>query len=467
MNYFLDARRIVVLSIVGGAFAIAWPTIASAQIPDASAPSASDPVVDGGPPAMPVKNQAYAIHGQSTLVVQSNLPFRSRFEGANSLRSTGETRETADLTLYLGVRPWAGAEIWINPELDQGFGLRNTLGAAGFPNGEAYKVGKRNPYLRLQRAFIRQTINLGGEEEKVAPDLNQLGGAGTANRMVLTFGKFSVSDIFDTNAYAHDPRADFLNWTVIEAGTFDYAADAWGYSLGGAAELYLGRWAMRGGLFNLSTVPNGEHLEKGFGQYELVGEIEERHSVGGHPGKLRITGFLNHGMMGRLSEATNLSALNGQAADVSLVRRFATRAGISLNLEQELTASLGFFVRAGIADGRYEAFEFTDVDRTFSAGLSIAGKTWGRADDRLGLAIVVNGASPARKRYLDAGGLGVLIGDGRLPQPGDEDIVEAYYECSIAQGLHVTPDFQLLYHPAYNRDRGPVAVLGVRLHGQF
>src|SRR5262249_14783885 len=149
---------------------------------------------------------------------------------------SNQSRETWDATLFAGARLWNGAEIWFNPEIDQGFGLSDTLGVAGFPSGEAYKLGQNYPYFRLHRVFVRQTINLGGETEKIEGDANQFGGEQSSNRLVLTVGKFSTPDIFDTNKYAHDPRNDFLNWTVIDAGTFDYAADAWAFTFGAAAE---------------------------------------------------------------------------------------------------------------------------------------------------------------------------------------------------------------------------------------
>lgn len=419
------------------------------------------------PAAAPVKNQTFAVHAQMTLVVQANRPFHSAFSGANSLKATGEVRETADVTLYAGLRPWSGTEIWVNGEFDQGFGLRNTLGAAGFPNGEAYKVGKKVPYPRLPRLFVRQTVNLGGEIEAVEADLNQLRSRRTASRLVLTAGKFGVTDVFDTNVYSHDPRGDFLNWSLIDAGTLDYAADAWGYSIGAAAELYLGRLVLRGGLFNLSTIPNGEHLEKHFKQYEAIAEMEERHSIRGHPGKVKVTAFLNHGNMARLSDAVSLAAATSLPADVTAVRHFANRLGASINIEQEVSENFGLFLRAGVADGRYEAFEFTDIDRTISGGLSLPGKGWRRPDDHFGVALAVNRASGDRKRFLDAGGLGVLTGDGRLPHAGDEHIVEAYYDVAVSKNVQFTPDLQLIDHPAYNKDRGPVAILGARFHAQL
>src|SRR5579884_2462596 len=240
----------------------------------------------------------WAVHAQSTFVAQYHPGFQSPFRGPNSLDPHGQARETSDLTLYGGIRPWRGAELWVNAEVDQGFGLSNTLGLAGFSSGEAYKVGAANPYPRIPRVFLRQTINLGGEESKVEAGLNQLAGSQTNDRMVLTVGKFSVVDVFDTNKYAHDPRADFFNWSIIDAGSFDYAADAWGYTYGAAAEWYQGDWTLRGGVFDLSIVPNSTDLDTSFSQFQWVGEVERRYQLFGQPGKIAVTGYLSRGRMG-------------------------------------------------------------------------------------------------------------------------------------------------------------------------
>lgn len=419
---------------------------------------------DQGQGAQP---QAWAVHGQATFVLQGHPAFRSAYRGPQSLDSAARANETADVTLYAGVRSWAGAELWIDPEIDQGFGLSNTLGIAGFPSGEAYKVGKREPYLKLPRLFLRQTIDLGGAREAADADLNVLGGSHAADRLVLTVGKFGVNDVFDQNQYAHDPRQDFMNWTLIDTGTFDYAADAWGFTYGAAAEWYQGPWALRAGWFDLSEVPNSTTPDPRFQQYQWVAEGERRWDLGGRAGKIAITGFVSHGRMARFSDALALAAATGQTPDAALVRRMQDRAGVSLNLEQAVTADLGAFVRAGTADGRYESFEYTDVDRTFAFGLSQAGKPWGRDGDRLGAAVVVNEASSQRQAYLAAGGLGILVGDGRLPHPGAETTLETYYNLEVVKGLHATFDYQFTDNPAYNRDRGPVSVLAVRLHAQY
>lgn len=410
--------------------------------------------------------ERWAVHGQATLVVQAVPGFAAPYSGANSLKPN-DLQETADATLYAGVRPWAGAELWVNPEIDQGFGLSNTLGVAGFPSAEAYKVGKASPYLRLQRLFVRQTIGLGGAVERVEGTPNQLAGTQRTDRLVLTIGKFGVGDIFDTNRYAHDPRADFLNWSAVDTGSFDYAADAWGYSTGIAAEWYQGAWTLRAGLFNLSTVPNGETLERHFGQYQVDAELEHRHSIAGRPGAVRVTLFRNRGRFGRFDDALALAAVQGGPADTAAVRRRMTRTGADVNVEQALTDTLGLFARAGFADGAVEPYDFTDIDRTVQLGASLGGAGWGRAADHVGLAAIVNGISREHQRYLDAGGYGVLVGDGRLPHPGAEAIAEAYYDWRVRTGIDVTLDYQFVANPGYNRDRGLANVMALRLHAGF
>jgi high affinity Mn2+ porin len=408
-------------------------------------------------------DQDFAVHAQATLVVQGVGGFDSPYTGPNSL-APHQVKETLDVTLYAGVRPWAGSEIWINPEIDQGFGLSNTLGAAGFPSAEAYKVGKSAPYTRLQRVFFRQSIGLGGEVDPVEGTANQLGGHQSRNRLVLTVGKFSVGDVFDTNRYAHDPRSDFLNWSIVDTGSFDYAADAWGYSYGGAAEWYQGPWALRLGLFNLSQVPNGEELEHDFSQNQLVAELEHRHTIAGRAGAMRVTVFRNHGRFGRFDEALALADATGNPPDTALTRRPMDRQGIAFNAEQEVTEDLGLFMRAGVIDGDIEPYDFTDIDHTFTIGGALKGTSWQRGGDTVGFAAVINGISDEHRRYLAAGGIGLLVGDGKLPHPADEKIVEAYYTWRPVKALALTVDYQLIVDPAYNRDRGPASVFALRLH---
>jgi high affinity Mn2+ porin len=413
-----------------------------------------------------ITEQRFAIHGQFTYVEQNTESFRAPYAGPNSL-SPDQGRETTDLTLYAGARLWSGAEIWINPEIDQGFGLDDTLGVAGFPSGEAYKVGKNQPYFRLPRLFVRETLNLDGDREAIAAGANQLAGFRSTNRWVFTLGKFSVADLFDANQYAHDPRNDFLNWAAIDTGSFDYAADAWGYTVGAAAEWYQGAWTVRAGVFDGSNVPNSVHLEPGVHELQVNLELEKRHEILGHAGKVMLTAFATRARLGLLDEAVQSAQASGNPVDIVATRRLRDRVGADFNLEQELAEDLGMFARVGKASGNVEVYEFADIDRTVAAGLSLKGSHWGRSDDTVGLAGIVNHISAAREEFLNAGGLGVVIGDGQLPHPGPEQILETYYNLGLVPQAHLSLDYQFVKNPAYNRDRGPVSIFAVRFHAQF
>ncbi|MBV9628700.1 MAG: carbohydrate porin [Xanthobacteraceae bacterium] len=415
----------------------------------------------------------FNVHGQTTFAWLTYPAMRSPYMGPNSLPGSGQGRETFDATLYAGVRLWQGAELWVNPELDQGFGFANTHGVAGFPSGESFKLGFSYPYARIERFFLRQTINLGGEVGKLDADINQFANTLTANRLVLTVGQIFVTDIFDTNKYANSSKTDFMNWSLMNAGTFDFAGNAWEATYGAVAEWYQGFWTLRGGIFDLSATPEGGisptaiGLDSTFDQFQMVGEIEERHELWGQPGKFKITGFVSRGRAGAFAAAVDLAQLTGQPADITAVRTYTSRPGVSVNLEQQISDTVGIFARAGWADGNIEPWDFTDIDRTVSGGVSLNGKSWGRAGDTIGIAGAVNGISPIHQQFLNLGGLGILIGDGQLPNPGLEQIFETYYSYALTPASHLSFDYQFINNPAYNTQRGPVNVFGMRLHAQF
>jgi high affinity Mn2+ porin len=444
---------------------LCWPIMCGAQMVGPTPQPQGVPVA--AEQAEQVQPETWAVHGQATNVWLLQPAFRSPYQGPHSLSPAANGRETIDATLYAGIRPWSGAEIWINPEIDQGFGLSNTFGVAGYPSGEAFKVGKVDPYFLIQRGFLRQTVNLGGESEKLEPDLNQLGGTQTANRLVFTIGKYSIVDIFDTNTYAHDPRNDFFNWSIIDQGAFDYAANAWGYTYGGAAEWYQDWWTARAGVFDLSLIPNSDKLSPGFAQGQFVAELEERHKAWDQPGKLKFLYWLTRGNLGTYLDAIALGSATGQTPSTGAVRSFRTKDGFGLNLEQQLAPDFGIFARASMSQGTVEEVDFTDINQSISAGLSLTGARWGRPDDTVGLAGAVNRISHQGKLYLAAGGLGGIIGDGQLPNAGPEQILEVYYRVPVFSFAHLTVDYQFINHPAYNRDRGPVSIFGLRTRVQF
>jgi high affinity Mn2+ porin len=419
------------------------------------------------PAARAGEQEDWALHGQSTFVDQYHPAFTSPYRGVNSLDPGSRGNEVFAATAYGGLRVWEGGEAWADAEVDQGFGLSNTVGVAAFPNGEGYKIGSSDPYFRLHRLFLRQRFDLGGESEDITPAANQLGGSQSADDLAITIGKFAVTDIFDTNDYAHDPSQDFFNWAVIDAGAFDYAADSWGYSYGLAGDLSEGDYSFRAGLFDMSRVPNGPALVRGLGQYQLDAEVERRFQLFGQDGKIKLLGWMSRAAMGSYNDALALAAATHQIPSTALVRIPRSRPGASFNLQQGLSGDMGFFLRASMADGSQESFEFTDMDQSLSTGLSLKGDSWARKDDTVGLALETGAVSKAARRYFAAGGLGTLVGDGKLLHYRPENVMEAYYSAALFDAAALSLDYQFIANPAYNADRGPVSVLGFRLHAQF
>jgi high affinity Mn2+ porin len=408
--------------------------------------------------------QQWNWHAQNTDIVQGYPGFPARYSGANSLRSGGQIRETVSLDLLLGAQLWPGAEFHVDGLMWQGFGLSKTLGVDGFPDGEAFRLGTDVPNVNFSRVFIRQTIGLGGEQETVEDDPLQLAGKRDISRVTLTAGRMSAKDIFDNNAYANDPRSQFMNWALMANEAWDYPGDSLGYITGFAAELNQPTWAVRYGFFQMPKVSNGTsvdaHVLEAWG---MVAEFEKRFKMGDHPGAARVLTFVNRAHMGSYQAAIDDPT---RPADLEASRAYRYKYGFGLNVEQELAKNIGAFGRLGWSDGQTEAWVFSDVDRTGTLGLSIKGESWRRTNDIFGVAGILNGLSRAHRDFLAAGGLGILAGDGGLTY-GWEEIVETYYDWQICKHLHATMDYQLVNHPAFNRDRGPAHVLGLRLHAAF
>jgi high affinity Mn2+ porin len=167
----------------------------------------------------PPPPEDWSVHGQLTVIGQGYPGFPSTVQGPNSLPAHGEVRETMSGTAFLGRRlPWEGGELYFDPEANQGFGLGRVLGLAGYPSGEAQKTGFDTPKPNVARLFFRQTFGLGGEQETLEPDLNQLAKTVDVARLTVTAGKVSVPDFFDANTYSHDPRTQFMNWSLMSTG---------------------------------------------------------------------------------------------------------------------------------------------------------------------------------------------------------------------------------------------------------
>jgi high affinity Mn2+ porin len=410
------------------------------------------------------ESNRWEIHGQTTYLPQGYPGFRAPYSGPNSLTPAPQAQATWSNSLFLNARLWEGGEVYFNPELLQGFGLNDTVGAGGFPSGEAQKSNFPYPHYNTSRLFLRQTFGFGGEQEELASGLTQLGGKVDVSRLTLQAGKFSVLDVFDGNAYAKDTRKDFMNWSIWAPGAFDYAADKLGLTYGATAELNQKQWALRAGYFLMDAVSNSNNFDtKVFQRGTYAIELETRYSLFSLPGKLRTIAWLNSANSGSYRETLNNPAFD---LDIALTRRGRIKYGYVINVEQAVTDDIGLFGRWSWNDGKTEIMAFTDIDASLSLGTSIKGTKWGRPDDVIGIGGALNSLSRDHRDFIAAGGLGVLIGDGALNYKR-ERILETYYAYALTKQLTLTADYQLITNPAYNADRGPVHVISGRFHGEF
>jgi high affinity Mn2+ porin len=410
---------------------------------------------------------SWNVHGQLTFVEQGYPAFRSPYQGTNSLTGANQIQNTMSATAFLGYRPWDGTEIYVNPELMQGFGLSQTLGVADFPNGEAQKSNFPIPRIDIARIFVRQTFGLGGEQETIEDGPNQLAGKQDISRITLTAGRFSVLDIFDGNIYSHDPRVDFMSWNMYCCGSYDLTMDKISYTWGAAVELNQKYWAIRGGYFLVPTVSNVDTFDTQIPEHgEYIGELELRYSLFSQPGKLRLMGWANIANMGSYADALAMPVTTPNYPDITQTRQVRTNYGFVVNLEQAITSDLGVFSRASWSPGLVEIIGWTDCDESLSFGTVLKGNAWGRSDDKIGVGGVVEGLSPIARAYFAAGGLGILIGDGQLNYR-PEQILEVYYAYSLNKSATLTFDYQFVNNPGYNADRGQVSIFSGRLHAQF
>lgn len=416
---------------------------------------------DGGTPPSP-----WSFHAQLTYQLQGHGAFNAPYAGTNSLEDRKEVRGSYTTTLFLGRRVWEGGEIYGNVEFQAGSGISRVLGLAGPSNGETYRVDSTQLKAGLARLFLRQTWDLeGGTSGAIEDGLNQVATRQNSRRIVLTIGKFSGTDVFDGNTYGHDARTQFNNWSLWANAAWDYPADTRGYTWGVALEWYHDAWALRFGSLMEPLEANQMELDRDVHEaHGEVLELEHDHVLGGQKGAVRFLAFENHARMGVYRDAL---AQDPAAPDVTATRAPGrVKHGFGLNAEQALTDDVGVFLRAGWNDGKTESWAFTEVERAISGGLSASGRAWGRERDRVGLGVAFNGINRDHQDYLAAGGYGFMLGDGRLNYSA-ERLVDLYYAVALSRYGSFSLEAQRFANPAFNRDRGPVTVYGIRLHLQL
>ena len=429
------------------------------------------PVVSMGPHP---EDAIYWISGQANIIFQGRPAFHSRYQGVNSFRNSAEYKTSMVGTLYLAARRNRSIRFntdFIYDEEDAaGRGLSEALGLAGFTNLDVVRNPNLGSVPYTARYEIHQVIGLTAATTNQDAGPFALAPSVPVRRIELRVGKLTLPDFFDINSVGSDSHLQFMNWTIDNNGAWDYAADTRGYTVGGIAEYDDRIWSVRYGIFAMPTVANGIDLDWAFSRaHGQNGEFEVRHSWIAHQkGVTRLLVFANRAHMGTYREAID-AFLSGQDATPSIDKHAhfsALKYGFGYNTEQTINADLRVFARFGWNEGQHESFAYTEVDQTFSGGVDYAGTSWGRPVDKIALAVVTNGIKSDHQEYLKLGGLGFLLGDGKLNY-GRETIVESYYTLHFWRGLSYSLDVQHINNPGYNRDRGPAWVGSVRAHVDF
>jgi high affinity Mn2+ porin len=414
----------------------------------------------------------YQFNWQATLIVQSLFPFHSPYAGPNSLRSRREAQVTETDTLFLGARITRHSEIYLNPEWALGQGISGGLGLGSYSNADLIGPSSLRIYPYIARLNIRWRTAT-GKGAPVEPTGRVIARTLPFRRIIVVAGRLAASDVFDANTYANDPRTQFMNKALSNNVAWDFAQDARGYTNGLALIWVNPPWALRVGSFQMPASAGGLHLSGDLlhNRGDQIQFDRKVRVIGGRtePATLRLLAYRNLAHMGRYRAALAQARITDGPPDITAVgHEDAVKYGFGLNFEQALAdgGATGLFGRWGWNDGATESFAYSEADRTFSLGGQLSGARWKRPDDRWGLAFAQNGLSAAHRDYLAAGGLGFVLGDGRL-RYGTERMLEIYYAYQLSKLLALSLDYQAIQNPGFNRDRGPVSVLSLRLHAQF
>jgi high affinity Mn2+ porin len=410
------------------------------------------------------------LSGQANIITQWHPAFHSPYQGPNSLSPQAQDASSRVLTLLTGLRINGTTEFLADIQETGGHGIGEALGIAGFTNLDVV----RNPTLSkapyVARLMWHQIIPLSGERAPSERTPLSLFKELPVRRLEIRFGKFSVVDFFDLNTYGSDSNLQFLNWALDNNGAYDYAADTRGYTYAAMVEYDDRHWAVRFAEALMPKVANGINLDANLGRAHSENvEFELHHSfLPRREAVVRMLGYANHANMGVYSVAID-NFLAGRTPTAEITAhplQTTTKYGFGANVEQPLTDWLGIFARWGWNEGRHESYAYTEVDETEQVGAGAQGNRWKRKLDRAGLAFISNGISREHQEYLALGGVGFLLGDGRLNY-GRENIVETYYTLHVWRGIFTALDAQYVDHPGYNRDRGPVLAPALRLHVEF
>lgn len=294
--------------------------------------------------------------------------------------------------------------------------------------------------------------------------MDQLPGDAPVSAFSAKLGKLSVADDFDQNRYADSVRTQFLNLAFVNNLAWDYAADTRGYTDGVTLDLAQPAWSLKFGYYRMPVQANHQQLEW---PITLAHGANLEFDWSADSGTVvRLLLYRNVARMGVYADALAIAKQRGTTPSISADDMDGrVKQGYGINLEQPLAddGETGLFLRYGWDDGKTESFAYVEADQQLSFGGQLSGVHWGRGEDRVGLGLSYEALAGGHRAYLAAGGCGFSLCDGGLDY-GYERVLETYYRAQFGRYVQFGPDFQFIQDPGYNRARGPVRVVGLRLH---
>ena len=412
-----------------------------------------------------------SLHWQATLIPQYHFDFTAPYSGKNSVLTSEPVATSFTTTLFLNYKIAKNTYLIFNPEAVGGKAISKTQGIAGFPNGETYRIGDSKIKPFIARLYVEQRFGLSSKTENIDDDENQIKETTHRDYISVIAGKFSLTDFFNASEISHDPRTQFLNWSIMGSGAWDYPANTRGYTMGAIIQAKYNLLSLKYANVAMPTTANGPNLQwKG---QDVMGQVLELSANQFSLFKLYKKQTIYHNLffgltsnranMGNYDSSIAIAKRTNTVPDITDSRQLGrTKNGYYATLDNTLD-NFHLFVKYSKNDGKNETYAFTEIDESKATGIQLDGAIWKRKDDLLGISVVKNDISNNHRTYLADGGYGFIIGDGKLNY-SSEKIIEAYYLYQPSKHLALTADYQYVQNPAYNKDRGPIKLIALRLH---
>ncbi|MDD4907668.1 MAG: SlyX family protein [Candidatus Omnitrophica bacterium] len=322
---------------------------------------------------------------------------------------------SADITLGKEFKE-AGGRAFLHLEGGQGDGLNDNLALYSAVNSDADNEDR----VHLTEVWYEQGL--------------------FNDKAALTVGKLDPTAYFDNNEAANDETTQFLGGLFLNNVNVGFPDNTAGIRLA-----YMPvEWLELGyGIFD----GNSDWEKLGDNLFN-IGQVSFKTDFFGLPGNYRFLGWHSNVYHVKWSDP---------------LEEKESSYGWALSFDQKATDIITLFARYGwqtpeVYDpGAAVAGVNYSLEQSWSAGLQVEGKSWGREKDVLAFAVGQIFASDDYQKYAPARGKA-------------EGHFEAYYKIQVNEHLALSPDFQYIWNPFGKdilTDTGGVFVGGLRAQVDF